>query len=165
MLGLLVLGLLALTLAVLAKGPDAVPDGVLPQEEPTAAEEQLLAYAEVQAAAREWTTDFLRVDHESMDPLVERVLAGTTDPFRKEYAASEEKLKSQARANESQATGKVLEVGVNELDGDRATLFVAADSEVSNKHTAKSQQRYYRIELTMVREGDRWLTSDLTFVG
>lgn len=165
MLALLVLGLLALTVAVLVKGPDAVPDGVLPQQEPTAAEEELLAYQEVRTAAREWTVDFLHVDHEAMDPLIERVLAGATDPFREQYASSAERLRAQARANRSEATGEVLQVGVGELDGDRATLFVAANSEVSNKHTRKPQQRYYRIELEMVRQDGRWLTSDLTFVG
>ena len=45
-------------------------------------------------------------------------------------------------------------------------MFVAADSRCTNKTTkGKAQPRYYRLKLTMVREGDKWLTSDLQFVG
>lgn len=164
-LALLVLALLVWAVAIVVKGPAAVPDAIAPAHEPSAAQRQLLAYDDVKAAAREWTTDFLRVDYQHMDPIMKRVLAGTTDPFKGQYRKSEENLKSLARINKSVSTGKVLQVGVSELDGDRATLYVAANSEVRNKNTKKPQNRYYRIQLEMVRQGDSWLTSRLTFVG
>lgn len=164
-LGVLVLALLAVTVAVLVRGPDVVPDQLVPAAKASSAEKELLAYAEVKAAAREWTTDFLRVDHENMDPIIKRVLAGTADPFKGQYEASRENLKQLAKANESVSTGEVIEVGVSELEGNEATLYVAANSEVKNKNTEKPQERFYRIELKMVREGGSWLTSGLTFVG
>ncbi len=44
-------------------------------------------------------------------------------------------------------------------------VFVAADSQVTNKSTkGKAQPRYYRLKLTMVRQGGTWLTSNLEFV-
>lgn len=162
---MLVLALLGWAAAILAQGPAAVPDVLAPAHQPTAEQRQLLAYDDVKAAAREWTTDFLHVDYQHMDPIMERVLAGTAQPFKGQYSSSRENLQQLAKINRSVATGKVLQVGVSELDGDKATLYVAANSDVSNKNTKKPQKRYYRMELTMVRHGDEWLTSQLTFVG
>jgi hypothetical protein len=164
-LAVLVLGLIAWAVAILAQGPDAVPDAIAPAHQPSATERQLLEYDQVKAAAREWTTDFLHVDYRSMDPIMKRVLAGTAPPFKGQYESSRENLKSLARINKSVSTGNVLQVGVSELEDGHATLYVAANSEVKNKNTDKPQTRYYRIELKMVRQGDNWLTSALTFVG
>ncbi len=64
------------------------------------------------------------------------------------------------------STGKVLSAGISELDKNNAVVFVAANSAVTNSSTkGKAQPRYYRLKLTMVRQGGKWLTSDLQFVG
>jgi Mce-associated membrane protein len=42
---------------------------------------------------------------------------------------------------------------------------VVADSTVSNLNTKSPQPRHYRLQLDLVRQGSRWLTSDLQFVG
>jgi hypothetical protein len=44
-------------------------------------------------------------------------------------------------------------------------LLVVADSTVSNKATPTGQRRHYRMQLELRREGGRWLTSNLEFVG
>ncbi len=60
------------------------------------------------------------------------------------------------------ATGEVKEIGIGDIDDDTAVVFVAADGAVTNKTTkGKAQPRTYRFRLTMVREKDKWLTSDL----
>ena len=164
-LAVLVLALLVWVLAIVARGPAAVPDAIAPAHAPTKEQADVLQYDAVKAAAREWTTDFLRVDYQDTDPIMKRVLAGTAQPFRGQYKSSEENLKQLARINRSRSQGTVLQVGVNELHGDKATLYVAANSQVSNKSTKKPQKRFYRMELTMVRRGDSWLTSELSFVG
>ena len=49
---------------------------------------------------------------------------------------------------------------------DTAVVFVGADGSVTNKTTkGKAQPRAYRFKLTMVRKGDKWLTSDLQILG
>ena len=46
-----------------------------------------------------------------------------------------------------------------------ATVLVAANSTVTNTSTGSDGQvRYYRLRLELVREDDRWLTSDVQFV-
>jgi Mce-associated membrane protein len=59
----------------------------------------------------------------------------------------------------------VLEAGVVSMDEDSATVVVVADSQVTNKSTDEPQPRHYRLQLDLVLEDGRWLTSDLQFVG
>jgi Mce-associated membrane protein len=123
-------------------------------------------YEEVTAAARAQTLAFLTVDYKNMDPLIEKVLAGATGTFKEQYENARATLKATARQGQSVATGEVKEVGIGDIDGNTAKVFVAADGSVTNKDTkGKAQPRAYRFKLTMVRKGDKWLTSDLQILG
>ncbi len=120
---------------------------------------------QVTKAATEQTEAFLTVDHEDMDPLIEKVLAGSTGEFKQQYEAAKGNLKAQAQRSEATSSGKVVSVGVTDIDDSDAVVFVAADSKVANKSTkGEAQPRYYRLKLTMSREGGRWRTSSLQFV-
>ena len=123
-------------------------------------------YEDVTAAARAETLAFLTVDYKNMDPLIAKVLAGATGPFKEQYENAKATLKATAQQGQSVATGKVKEVGIGDIDGDTAVVFVAADGSVTNKNSkGKAQPRAYRFKLTMVRKGDKWLTSDLQILG
>ena len=116
-------------------------------------------------AARDETLAFLTVDYKNMDPLIEKVLAGSTGGC-KHVLRAEVNLKATAQQGQSVAIGNVLAVGVGDVDADTAVVFVAADGSVTNKNTkGKAQPRAYRFKLTMVRKGDKWLTSDLQILG
>ena len=59
----------------------------------------------------------------------------------------------------------IVALGVGDLDDDSAVVLLAANSTVANKKTgSEGQVRYYRLRLDLVREGDRWLTSNVRFV-
>ena len=119
-------------------------------------------YAEVTKAARAETQAFLTVDYKNMDPLIDKVLDGATGDFKDQYNRAKGALKSTAVQGQSVATGEVKEIGIGDIDDDTAVVFVAADGSVTNKTSkAKAQPRTYRFRLTMVREKDKWLTSDL----
>jgi Mce-associated membrane protein len=124
------------------------------------------AYRDVTKAAEAETIAFLTVDYQDMDPLIQKVLDGATGQFKTQYGGAKENLKSSATTAQAQSTGKVLSTGIGDIDGSNAVVFVAADSQVKNKSTkGKAEPRYYRLKLTMKKQGDRWLTSDLQFVG
>jgi Mce-associated membrane protein len=123
-------------------------------------------YTAVTRAAREETLAFLTVDYRNMDPLIAKVVAGATGTFRQQYSQAKANLKTSAQQSLAVSSGKVLSVGIGEISGSDAVAFVAADSQVSNKSTkGKPQPRYYRLKLTMTREGGTWRTSNLQFVG
>lgn len=158
-LGLLALVLLAGTALLLGKQASATP------ADPRA-EMLSRTYEEVTEAARRQTLAFLTVDYTDMDPLIAEVLAGSTGKFKEQYERARGRLVASARDSRAMSTGKVLSVGVGDVDDTGATVFVAADSEVSNRSTGgRTQQRYHRLRLTLTRRGDTWLTSDLRFVG
>lgn len=123
-------------------------------------------YDAASKAARAETLAFMDVDYRSMDPRMAKVVAGATGQFRSEYQASTPQLKSAVVSQQSVSKGKVLSVAVSTLDQDSAVVFVAADSAVSNKSTgAKTQPRYYRLQMDLTKVRGRWLVDELQFVG
>jgi Mce-associated membrane protein len=128
-------------------------------------EELTAAQQEVAAAARAEALAFLTVDHEDMDPLIDAVLAGATGEFAEQYESQRERLTSEAVRTEATSTPEVVSLGVGDQDDASATVLVAANSTVTNTSTSgEAQVRYYRLRLELVREGDRWLTSNVQFV-
>jgi Mce-associated membrane protein len=120
---------------------------------------------DVAEAARTEALAFLRVDHTDMDPLIDAVLAGATGDFAEQYESQRDTLASEAVRTRATSTGEVVALGVGDLDDDSATVLIAANSTVSNRSTGrKGQVRYYRLRLDLVREGERWLTSNVQFV-
>ncbi|MGF9761927.1 hypothetical protein AAII07_42775 [Microvirga sp. 0TCS3.31] len=123
------------------------------------------AQQDVAGAARREALAFLTVDHRDMDPLIDAVLDGATGGFAQQYAAQRETLTTEAVRTEAISTPEVVALGVGDQDEESATVLVAANSTVTNTGTdADGQVRYYRLRLRLVREDDRWLTSDLQFV-
>lgn len=156
---LVALLLIVTTVLLFTKGAAATPGD-------SRAEALSRQYDAVTEAARKETLAFLTVDYKNMDPLIAKVLAGATGTFKEQYDRTKVTLKASAQQSEALSTGKVLSVGISDIDDGNAVVFVAADSQVTNKATkGKPQPRYYRLKLTMVRKDDRWLTSNLQFVG
>jgi Mce-associated membrane protein len=155
----LALVLVATTALLFTKGASATPGD-------SKAEALSKQYEQVTEAARAQTVAFLTVDYKNMDPLIEKVLAGATGTFKEQYEGTKANLKATAEQGKSVATGEVKEVGIGDIDGDTAIVFVAADGSVTNKNTkGKAQPHGYRFKLTMVRKGDKWLISDLQDLG
>ncbi len=100
-----------------------------------------------------------------MDPLIDAVLAGATGEFAEQYESQRDTLTSEAVRTEATSTPEVVALGVGDQDDDSATVLVAANSTVTNTRTSgEGQVRYYRLRLDLVREGGRWLTSNVEFV-
>ncbi|VXC25722.1 hypothetical protein [Aeromicrobium sp. 9AM] len=158
-LGVALVGLLAWLVLFAVRGSEAAPGS-------TPTEELAGRYSDVTRAARAETLAFLAVDHTKMDELTDRVLSGATGTFKKQYKASLKSLKETAVSQESISKGRVDEIGLSEVEPSSATVFVAAGSKVQNKGTkGKVEDRFWRIKLTMVKQGSRWLISQLEFVG
>lgn len=158
MLIVLVLVLVATATLLFTRGAAATPGD-------SKAETLSRQYEQVTRAASEQTQAFLTVDYKDMDPLIAKVIAGAAGTFKQQYSQAKDTLKVSAQEAQARSTGKVLSVGIADIDDTDAVVFVAADSQVSNKSTkGKPQPRYYRFQLTMVRQGGKWLTSDLRFV-
>ena len=159
--------LVLVTVAILVRGGETpVVSKLLPRHSATGSEQQTLQFGAAEQAASAWTIKFMTVNYKTMDPLITAVLDASTDPFKTQYDRSKVNLKALVQDNLTISTGKVKAVGVSELTGDQAVVFVAADGTVTNKSTkGKASARYYRLKLTMLHRGDKWLTSQVEFVG
>ncbi len=154
------IGALALVLVGLLVGI-----GVLVTSRDSVDEDLTETHHEIAAAARAEALAFLTVDHEDMDPLVDAVLAGATGSFKEQYESQREMLTSEAVRTEATSTAEVVALGVGGFTDDAGDVLIAANSTVTNSKTgSEGQVRYYRLRLSLVREGDRWLTSNLEFV-
>lgn len=121
--------------------------------------------AEVLRAARQQAVNFTTLDYRRLDRDLGRVLAGATGDFRTQFEAGTKDLSELVTANEAVSTGEVLEAGIVSDDEDSARVLVVADSTVTNTTGPDPQKRHYRLQLDLVRDGARWLVSDLQFVG
>jgi Mce-associated membrane protein len=119
---------------------------------------------EILQAARQQGVNITTLDHRSVEQDLQRVLALSTGNFRAEFVAGTKDLTDLVVQNKAVSTGEVLEAGIVTADSDSARVLVVADSTVSNSTTEEQQVRHYRMQLDLVRRGDRWLTSALTFV-
>lgn len=154
-----VLGLVAATVLLWVKGPVVTPG----QSQAEALSRQ---YVQVTKAARAETLAFLSVDYQNMDPLIAKVLAGATGSFKDQYDKAKVNIKASAQSSQAKTTSSIKAMGLGEVQPDSAVVFVAVDSQVTNRLTkGVAQPRYYRLQLSMKRVSGRWLTSDLQFVG
>lgn len=117
------------------------------------------------AAARQHAVNFTTLDYRRLDRDLGRVLDGATGQFRRQFKAGTADLSTLVTENQAVSKGEVLEAGIVSDDTDSARVLVVADSTVTNTADPGPQKRYYRLQLDLVLRGDRWLVSDLQFVG
>ncbi len=115
--------------------------------------------------ARQHAVNFTTLDYQELDRDLGRVLDGATGDFRKQFEQGTSDLSTLVTENQAVSRGEVLEAGIVSSDDDSARVLVVADSTVTNSADPDPQKRHYRMQLDLVRSGDRWLVSDLQFVG
>ncbi|TJZ57538.1 hypothetical protein FCH28_06950 [Streptomyces piniterrae] len=117
------------------------------------------------AAARQSVLNFTSLDYRHYGRDSKNVLDGATGDFKKQFAEQNKQLTKLVAANKSVSQGQVLEAGIIRADEKSARVLVVGDSKVTNVAAPKGQARNYRLQLDLVHEGGRWLTSNVEFVG
>lgn len=154
--------------AVKALGDDSAPTalpvkGVVELDEASSSEQQ--RYADVLESASSEATAFVNIRYDDAQASIDAVMEGATGAFREQYAKSTEGVIKILQDNKSIMSGEVLWSGVVAQDPDSATVIVATSGTVQNTQTDnKPVARFFRLQLQLVSEKGRWLTSDLQFV-
>lgn len=117
------------------------------------------------AAARQSALNFTSLDYRHYARDSETVLKGAAGDFKEQFAAQTAELTKLVAANKSVSEGQVLEAGITRADENTARVMVVADSKVTNTAAPEGQARTYRLQLDLVLENGRWLTSNVEFVG
>jgi len=122
-------------------------------------------YSDILDSASQEATAFVNIRYDDAQASIDAVMAGATGDFRAQYAKSTDGVIQVLTENKSIMSGKVLWTGVVAQDPDSATVIVATSGTVQNKQTGdKPVARFFRLQLQLVSEKGRWLTSDLQFV-
>jgi Mce-associated membrane protein len=123
-------------------------------------------YGAVLAAANTEVKAFVNLRYDRAAASVDAVAGGATGDFRSHYSRSAHHVIRVLRHNRSAMTGRVVWSGVTDLAATRATVIAATTGTVSNVRTKGAPEpREFRLRVTLVRQGARWLTSDIEFVG
>ncbi|MEU6706642.1 hypothetical protein [Streptomyces wuyuanensis] len=120
---------------------------------------------DILAAARRSALNFTSLDYRHYARDSANVLDGAAGDFKEQFAAQSAELTKLVAANKSVSEGRVLEAGIARSDERTARVLVVADSEVTNSAAPEGRSRTYRLQLDLVLEGGRWLTSNVEFVG
>ena len=153
---LIVLGVLLAVLAVAA-----LVLGLRVQEARVAEDrrEDALRYA------RQMALNLTSISVQELDTDIEQVLDGATGEFEEDFARRSDNLREVLTTNEVVSEGKVLEAALVRADDETATALVVVDATVRNAANPQGGVNTYRMKLELERQGDRWLTSLLEFVG
>ena len=123
-------------------------------------------YGAVLAAADAEATAFVNLRHDKAAEGIRAVAAGATGDFKKHYVRASSRLAATMQRQRSTLNGHVVSSGITNVGPDRATVIVATSGTVANRRTGGKQvPRHFRLRLTLLHEGGRWLTSGISFVG
>jgi Mce-associated membrane protein len=123
-------------------------------------------YGVVLAAANSEVSAFVNMRYDRASESVDAVASGATGDFRDHYVRSAARVIRVLKSHRSLMTGRVVWSGVQAISPARATVIVATSGTVSNRRTRGAQEpRAFRFRVSLVRDHDRWLTSDIEFVG
>ncbi|ATW52929.1 hypothetical protein CGZ69_29715 [Streptomyces peucetius subsp. caesius ATCC 27952] len=126
---------------------------------------QTQRHQDILAAARQSALNFTSLDYRHYDRDSKNVLKGATGDFEEQFASQTAELTKLVASNKSVSEGQVLEAGIARADERSARVLVVADSKVTNSAAPEGQSRTYRLQLDLVLERGRWLTSNVEFVG
>lgn len=116
------------------------------------------------AAAKAEVEGLIDISGSTSEDDMARLLDSATAEFRDELEAQADRLQKALADNEVEATGEAVSSGIAKLDGERATVIVAAVGTVRNKQTKTAEPRNYRLRVDLLRTDGTWLVSGLEFV-
>jgi Mce-associated membrane protein len=123
-------------------------------------------YGAVLAAANAEATAFVNLRYDRARQTVRAVASGATGDFRRHYDDRSRHVVRVLRSHRSLMSGRVVWAGVADVDAQRATVIAATTGTVSNASThGHGVTRNFRLRLSLVHVGGRWLTSNVQFVG
>ncbi|HVW45232.1 MAG TPA: hypothetical protein VHC18_28165 [Amycolatopsis sp.] len=115
-------------------------------------------------AARQEVLNLVGLSSTGTDAAYDRLLSGATGDFRTQLTQQADAFKQAVTQGQVVSTGQISEAGVEQLGADSATAIVVASANIKNTQAPQGENRQYRLRLTLQRQDDHWLVSQLEFV-
>ena len=117
-------------------------------------------------AARQQAVNMTTISYETADRDLGRIIAAATGTLKTQFEAQKKTFPGVLRQQKSISVGTVLAAGVAGQTGDKVEALVAVDAAVRNATSGSSAVvKHYRMDMTLVRRGGRWLVSEVAFAG
>ncbi|HEX6520435.1 MAG TPA: hypothetical protein VF070_10570 [Streptosporangiaceae bacterium] len=115
-------------------------------------------------AARTAVTDLTTADYRDPSAYSAKLKPLSAGQFLSMFGNSATGFKEILVQGKVQTAGQVMDVGVEKFNGTTAQLAVLAYVTVKNTQTPGGSQRAYRLTISMVESGSKWLVSNVEFV-
>lgn len=103
-------------------------------------------------------------DYQHMDANKAAITAGSTEQFAKRYDEMVGALRDIVVTSKGVATATAGHVAVEHLDERSATVVGFVDQHVTNVTAPQGNDQRYRMVVTLVRSGDRWVVDNVETV-
>ena len=117
-------------------------------------------------AARQQAVNMTTISYETADRDLGRIIAAASGTLKTQFEAQKKSFPGVLRQQKSISVGTVLAAGVAGQTGNKVEALVAVDAAVRNATSGSSAVvKHYRMDMTLVRSGGRWLVSEVAFAG
>jgi hypothetical protein len=122
-------------------------------------------YAEALQAARSGVVDLTSFDYLTLDDDIEQVRRVSTGDLREESVSQLEARRQEITDLQAVVNTEVVGAGVTQADGEDATALLVIQSTQESAANPQAQIVRYRIEVTLEKDGERWLLSGIRGTG
>lgn len=114
--------------------------------------------------AKQGAVNLTSIDYQRADADVQRILDSSTGQFYEDFQARSAPFVDVVKKVQSTSSGTVTEAGVVSIDGQEGRFLVAVSVRTSTRGVPDEQLRYWRMRLTVVKDGADAKVSKVEFV-
>ncbi|ANQ72000.1 mce associated protein mas1a [Rhodococcus sp. D-46] len=111
--------------------------------------------------ARDYSTIMSSFDYQNLDVNKDTIASMSTDEFAGTYRTMVDSLREVVAGGQGQASATATDVGIGSLDDSSAKVLVFVDQQAKNVAAPEGNTQKYRMVVSLVRSGDRWLVSNV----
>lgn len=104
------------------------------------------------------------IDYQNAEADVQRILDSSTGQFRDEFDQRAKAFIEVVKKAQSTSTGTVTEAGLESVDGQEGRVLVAVTVKTVNRGVPDEQSRYWRMRMTVTKEGESAKVARVDFV-
>ncbi|MGI9125734.1 MAG: mammalian cell entry protein [Mycobacterium sp.] len=114
--------------------------------------------------ARQGAVNLTTIDYEHADADVKRILDSATGQFYDEFSTRSAPFIDMVKKAQSKTSGTVTEAGLESIGDNEGQVLVAVSVATSNKGAKEERPRFWRMRLTVTRNGGDTKVSKVDFV-
>ena len=119
---------------------------------------------QAESVARTAVTDLISANYKDPQGYAAKIKQVAVGKFLNEFGNASSGFAKILTEGQVQTSGTIEEVGVEKFDGNTAQFAVLANVTVKNTQTPQGAPREYRLQVSMIQSGSKWLVSNVEFV-